>query len=169
MFAKWCAVAVDSSSPKAFHTIIALLPSMPVVSEMVHPKGFDFCTQRKIVLPRNVHQFEWADIAEQVKNLKAETPRPRQCANYYHAFSSKLGRRQSNYHRRGPQKLHKITKEVERFLTSRLYLSCVMLGRSIPSLAGQWHSNRRVLYRGWREKCCAYGTLFLEFGRHAVR
>ena len=92
---------------------------MPVVSEMVHPKGFDFATQRQIVLLREVRKLKWEDIAKQVKNLQGENPLPRLCANYYHEFSRRLGRRRARYDRCG-NKPSKVTPQVEQFLVKQL-------------------------------------------------
>ena len=39
---------------------------MPLVSEMVHPRGLDFANQRKVVILRDVKDMAWDDIADQV-------------------------------------------------------------------------------------------------------
>ena len=93
---------------------------MPLVTEMVHPKGFDFNTQKRIVLLREVQKLEWAEIASQVRDLAGKRPKPRQCAVYYRRFSRKLGRRRSNYRKCGPQKPFKATRECRKFLLTHL-------------------------------------------------
>ena len=93
---------------------------MPLVMEMVHPRGLDFTAQRQVVLLRDVHKLEWAKIASRVRNLAGKRPKPRTCAIYYRKFVSKVGRRVSMYHKCGPQRPFKVTKEVEKFLLSRL-------------------------------------------------
>ena len=93
---------------------------MPVVSEMQHPNGFCFDTQRKIVILRDVEHLQWKEIAARVKTLSGKTPRARHCANCYRKFSNKTGRVVSNYGKCGPQRPLKATREVERFLISRL-------------------------------------------------
>jgi len=92
---------------------------MPVVSEMVHPRGFDFKTQRKIVLLRKIFKLEWKQIAKQVKNLEGKRPRPRQCADYYKDFNFRLGRRLAKYQNCGCTP-YKATKDVVQFLVGRL-------------------------------------------------
>ena len=95
-------------------------PAMPVVSEMQHPNGFHFETQRKIVILRDVQHLTWGEIARRVKTLSGARPRPRHCANYYRKFNAKKGRVVSKYHKCGPRGPHKATKEVERFLIEQL-------------------------------------------------
>jgi len=92
---------------------------MPVVSEMVHPKGFDFATQRKIVILRTVQKMAWKDVAKEVRNLQGKKPRPRHCANYFRDFNKRLGRRKMKYENCGLRP-YKVTPEVERFLVRRL-------------------------------------------------
>ena len=92
---------------------------MVVVSESVHPKGFDFLSQRKVVVLRNVHGLSFPDIARQVKNLSGKRPTPRTCRNYYHAFSVKAGRKKSNYDRCG-RSPWKLTVHNQRFLLQTL-------------------------------------------------
>jgi len=92
---------------------------MPVVSEMVHPRGLDFAAQRKVVICRDVHKLAWKDIAKKVRNLQKKKPKPRTCANYYKKFNRRAGRRKSNYEKCG-RKAYKLTKEAEQFLVKRL-------------------------------------------------
>ena len=42
---------------------------MPVISEMVHPRGLDFANQRKVVMLRDEQDMSWDDIASEVTNL----------------------------------------------------------------------------------------------------
>jgi len=90
-----------------------------MVSEMVHPKGFSFKMQRKIVMLKEVRQFEWKDIAKAVKNLSGKKPRHRHCANLYREFNEKLGRRPSRYHNCG-RTPYKVNPKVKQFLLKRL-------------------------------------------------
>ena len=55
---------------------------MPLVSEMVHPRGLDFANQRKVVILRDVKDMAWDDIADQVVNLAGE-PSTRDCVCLY--------------------------------------------------------------------------------------
>ena len=92
---------------------------MPVVSEMVHPRGFDFQTQKQIVVLRDVNELTWPEIAAKVSTLQNETPSARLCAEYYRRFSQTAGRVKTNYHKCG-NKAAKVTKEVENFLEHKL-------------------------------------------------
>lgn len=92
---------------------------MPTVTEMRHPRGFDFATERKIAILREVDKLEWSDIAAQVRDLGGRKPRPRHCANTYRGFRRKLGRRPSKYANCG-RVAYKATKEVIRCLVNQL-------------------------------------------------
>ena len=94
-------------------------PAMPLVCEMMHPRGFSFAAQRKIVLLREVRKLSWDDISKQVLNLSGKRPRPRHCANYYRKFNRRLGRTRSQYANCGRQPW-KVTKKVVQFLLRRL-------------------------------------------------
>jgi hypothetical protein len=74
-----------------------------MVQEMVHPKGFDFRAQKRIVMLRDVKKMKRHEIAQEVVDLQGETPRPRLCATYYQNFSAKLGRVKRKYDKCGPQ------------------------------------------------------------------
>ena len=93
---------------------------MPLVTQMRHPLGFDFETEKQIVILRDVQKLTWPQIADRVKNLQGERPPPRLCATYYRKFSRKKGFRPSKYHKCGPQEPFKVTKEVKQFLIKRL-------------------------------------------------
>ena len=92
---------------------------MPLVSEMVHPRGLSFAMQRRVVLLRDVKGQAWPDIASQVRNLCGERPDRTTCQRLYKRFSARDGRVRSKYKNCG-NKPHKVTKEVERFLLRRL-------------------------------------------------
>ena len=92
---------------------------MPVQSEMVHPRGFSFLTQRRIVFLRDSKQLTWPQIAAKVTNLQNETPTPRLCAKYYFKLDNSVGHAQTKYHRCG-LKPTKVTKEVKQFLVRRM-------------------------------------------------
>ena len=92
---------------------------MPVVSEVVHPHGFSFPTQRQIVVRRDVHKEKWADIAAKVTNLEGMTPLPRHVANTYRKFSRRQGRVRTKYAKCG-RKPWKVTKEIEAYVVKRL-------------------------------------------------
>ena len=87
---------------------------------MVHPRGFSFQAQRKIVILRDVQKLKWADIAKQMKNLQKCHPKPRLCAIYYHKFQSKLGRSPTKYHKCGPRAPYKADADVKKFLIGRM-------------------------------------------------
>ena len=87
---------------------------------MVHPRGFSFQAQRKIVMLRDIQKLKWADIAKQVKNLQNCHPKPRLCAIYYHKFQSKLGRSPTKYHKCGPRAPYKADADVKKFRIGRM-------------------------------------------------
>ena len=93
--------------------------TMPVVSEMVHPKGLDFANQRRVVMLRDVHKLSWPQITRKVKNLKKKAPSRELVRRVYQQFSCKLGRRSYNYAKCG-RKRWKVTAEVACFLVKRL-------------------------------------------------
>ena len=92
---------------------------MPLVSEMVHPRGFSFAMQRRIVCLRDVHGETWDAIADQVKNLQGQKPLPRLVASYYRKFSVRDGRAVSKYQHCG-NKIQKATTEAKEFLLRTL-------------------------------------------------
>ena len=77
--------------------------SMPLVVEMVHPRGLSFSQQRKVVMLRDVKAMSFTDIALEVKNLQGEAPTAQCVSDYYDKFSSKLGRAKSKYANCGRQ------------------------------------------------------------------
>ena len=85
----------------------------------MHPQGFDFATQRQIVILRKVEKLKWKDIAKKVRNLQNKRPRPLHCANYYHSFNSRIGRRKQAYNKCG-RTPYKVTPAVVKFLIRRL-------------------------------------------------
>ena len=92
---------------------------MPVVSEMVHPRGLDFRNQRKVVLLRDVHKRKWNDVQGGVRNVAGEVPSLTMVRNVYRGFKASQGRRPTQYHRCG-RKPWTVTGDVERFLLPRL-------------------------------------------------
>ena len=92
---------------------------MPLVTEMVHPKGLSFSTQRKIVVLRDVHEQTWPQIAAVVKDLTGKNPKARLCRDTYQRFNRRLGRVVSKYQNCG-RKPWKITMDVERYIVRRL-------------------------------------------------
>ena len=92
---------------------------MPVVSEHVHPAGLSFASQRLVVIRRDVHCETWDAIAQQVKNLRGETPSVETVRRVYKRFSMTDGRVKTNYANCGRKKW-KMTPRLERFLLSSL-------------------------------------------------
>ena len=94
---------------------------MPLVSEMVHPRGFSFAVQRLIALRRTVHHETWETIAgnKKVKTLAGTKPRPRHVANTFRKFNPRLGRRPYKYRKCG-KKPEKVTKKVEGYLVRKV-------------------------------------------------
>ena len=52
--------------------------------------------QRRVVILRDAKGMAFTDIADEVFNLEGERPDPQTVANYYYAFSSRLGRVRTN-------------------------------------------------------------------------
>lgn len=96
----------------------ANLATMPVVSEMVHPRSMDFANQRKVVILRD-QKHEWSEIISRVANLEGEHPSETQCRDVYKSFNRRLGRRKYRYAKCG-RKAWKITKAVKNYLVRRL-------------------------------------------------
>ena len=92
---------------------------MPIVTEMVHPLGLSFVMQRNLVMLRDVKHQKFVDIAPQLKNLSGGVPTEQTVANYYEAFSSKLGRVITKYANCG-RKPWKFTPETEKLLIKLL-------------------------------------------------
>ena len=92
---------------------------MPVVSEMLHPRGLTFAMQRRVVMLRDVKGKTWPEIASQVRNLRGEEPSLFACRTVYTNFSARDGRVRSRYAKCG-RTPEKVTPAVERFLLRRL-------------------------------------------------
>ena len=92
---------------------------MPPVTEMMHPKGLSFATQRQVVIMREVRELTWPQIAAAVRDLSGQKPKARLCREYYQRFNRRQGRAVSGYPNCG-RKPWKITLEVERYLLRRL-------------------------------------------------
>jgi len=92
---------------------------MPVVSEVVHPRGLSFAAQRKVVVLRDVHGETWPAIASQVRNLAGKKPSISTVKRCYGALSRRSGRVRTKYQNCG-LRAHKVTRAVETFLVARL-------------------------------------------------
>ena len=91
---------------------------MPLVTEMAHPRGLSFASQRAVVVMRD-QGMAYTVIAPLVRNLQGEEPTARTCANIYNAFNRKLGRVRNNYCKCGRQPW-KVTRPIESYLLRRL-------------------------------------------------
>ena len=89
------------------------------MSEMVHKRCLGFAMQRKVVILKDAKGMSFEDIAGEVVNLEGEHPSPQTVANYYYAFSSRLGRVRTNYANCGRQ-AWKFTPEIEKWLIDKL-------------------------------------------------
>ena len=92
---------------------------MPVVSEVLHPRGLSFAMQRKVVVLRDVKKKSWPDIAASVRNLGNESPSVSTVKRCYRSFSARRGRVRTKYDNCGRHP-HKVTKDIESFLVTRL-------------------------------------------------
>ena len=113
------APSADSCFALPFGAATNRWEGMPVVSEMVHPRGLSFAMQRKVVIRRDQHDEAWPEIATQVRNLQGKQPSARTVANCYRAFSIRDGRVRTKYKNCGNTP-SKVTKAVEQFLVQRL-------------------------------------------------
>jgi transposase len=91
---------------------------MPLVSEVVHPRGLSFHQQRRVVKLRDGEGFSWVAIAERVWNLKGERPTWKTCSRVYKRFAAPTGRAKYKYFRCGRKK--KLTEADKTWLVGRL-------------------------------------------------
>ena len=92
---------------------------MPVVAEMVHPRGLSFAMQQKAVLLRDVKGMSFPDIALEVKNLKDENPTAQCVSDYYDKFNARLGRAKTHYSNCGRQSW-KFTRTTKAWIVKEL-------------------------------------------------
>ena len=92
---------------------------MPLVSEVVHPRGLSFAMQRKVVMLRDEKGMTWSQIRKEVRNLQNKKPGVRTLEGYYRAFSRRDGRVRSKYANCG-SKPTKVTARVETLLVQTL-------------------------------------------------
>lgn len=92
---------------------------MVLVSEVVHPKGLDFKSQRLVVLLRDVRRWSWGQIAQHVTNLQGQHPSKSTCWRYYRAMTMPAGRRKSQYHKCG-RRAWKLSPAVKAYLLRTL-------------------------------------------------
>ena len=92
---------------------------MPLVSEVVRPRGLSFATQRRVVVLRDVQKEQWGTIVNQVRNLAGEKPSLSSVQRCYAALSRRSGRVRTKYNNCGLRP-HKVTAAVETFLVTRL-------------------------------------------------
>ena len=92
---------------------------MPVVSEVVHPRGLDFKNQRRVVMLRDCKKMSWDDIASEVVNRQGE-PTTADCVKLaYKRFNTKAEHSKYRYFKCG-RKRWKLTAEMQNFLVQRL-------------------------------------------------
>ena len=93
---------------------------MPLVQEMVHPRGLDFRNQRRVVLMRMQEPpVPFRRIAELVRNLEGEPSTEDVVRRAYSRFNAKKGRTQYRFHKCGRHPW-KMTKPVAAFLIKTL-------------------------------------------------
>ena len=92
---------------------------MPVVSQMVHPRGLSFQEQKRVVVLRDVKGLSFPAIAKKVKNLSKEEPSVQCVMDYYDEFNTSAGFVKTKYHNCGRQSW-KFTAEVEKWIVKRL-------------------------------------------------
>jgi len=92
---------------------------MPVVSQVIHPKGLNLANQRKVVILRDVKKLSFEKIAKLVRNLQGDRPSKDNVRVVYHTFRRATPQRKYKYHKCG-RKPWKLTKAVGAFLLKRL-------------------------------------------------
>ena len=92
---------------------------MPLVSEVVHPRGLKFVNQRKVVMLRDNEHLSWGDIAERVVNLAGEPSNRETVKRVYNRFSKPKGRCSYGYGRCGRARW-KLTADIQTWLVRRL-------------------------------------------------
>ena len=91
---------------------------MPMVSEMRHPRGLDFETEREVVKMRD-KGMSWDDIAESVTNLADEPSTADTVRRAFHRFNTKHGRSHYKFANCG-RKSWKLTPAIQRWLINKL-------------------------------------------------
>ena len=91
---------------------------MPMVSEMRHPRGLDFETEREVVKMRD-KGMSWDDIAESVTNIADEPSTADTVKRAYHRFNTKHGRSHYKFANCG-RKSWKLTPAIQRWLINKL-------------------------------------------------
>ena len=117
-----CASVPCSSKPcvlQPFAYLAFVRFAMPVVSEMVHPRGLNFKQQKRVVKFRDLEGMSFPDIAKKVKNLQGKHPTAQCCSDVYDRFNEDLGHAKSGYHKCGRKKWA-FTPDVEAWLVKKL-------------------------------------------------
>ena len=95
-------------------------PAMPLVQEMVHPRGLDFRNQRRVAILRaQTPPVPFWRIAEVVRNLQGLPSTEDVVRRAYARFNEKKGRVLYKYHKCG-RKPWKITRQVGTFVLKTL-------------------------------------------------
>ena len=142
---------------------------MPLVSEMVHPLGLSFAMQRKLVMLRDVKHQKFVDIATQLRNLSGDVTTEQTVANYYNAFSSRVGRVKTKYANCGRQ-AWKFTPETEKLLLKlllRLRKVCVCTSTTLQHALAREHSIK-VSASGVRKVLGKHGYSWLPKSKKRV-
>ena len=92
---------------------------MPLVQEMMHPRGLSFVMQRKVIMLREVKHMSFPDIALEVRNLQGESPTAQCVSDYYDKFNARLGRARSKYGQCG-RHAWKFTRETKAWIIKEL-------------------------------------------------
>jgi transposase len=142
---------------------------MPLEFEMIHPQGLRFVMQRKLVMLRDVKHQSFVDIAPQLKNRAGGVPTEQTVANYYDAFSSRLGRVKTKYANCGRQ-AWKFTPETEKLLLKlllRLRKECVCTSTTLQYALAREHSIK-VSASGVRKVLGKHGYSWLPKSKKRV-
>eukprot|EP00973_Karenia_brevis_P034732 4792445-Karenia_brevis.AAC.1 len=92
---------------------------MPVLSEMVHPRGLDFNSQRKVVMLRDQQGLSFPEIRKKVVNLQGQHPCEDVVRRVYYRFSDHQGHAPYQYGKCG-RKAWKAPPHIRDFLVRKL-------------------------------------------------
>ena len=92
---------------------------MPVVSEMRHPRGFDFATEREIYRLRKDEEMSFEDIAGEVRNISGDPGTKESVRRTFFRFSPKQGRSKYKFSNCG-RRAWVVTPAVEKFVIKTL-------------------------------------------------
>ena len=138
---------------------------MPLVQEMRRTDSLDFHNERKVIVLRDVKEYEWKDVRDNVVTIAGTPPGIRTCQRVYAEHSKRLGRRVFKFAKCG-RKRWKVTKKVEACVLRRLKAlrqKCVCTSTTLQrelkkemDVSLECSTIRKILARHgykWRPRC----------------